>query len=232
MLIRNTQSFKPSSDRASARLLVLLVAVMASMLAVAGCSGGDSETGSTSPTATSGDQGKVFESAPIEPGTKAPKGLNDASGEALIALLQSDPQYNAYVSLLQLSNVASELATRDSVTVFAPVNGALSGQADLLDDYLAPESLESALASLESGSVPEIDDPDRLASLLRRGIVDGEVPPARLRPGLDLAPLEGPNLRLTASDGAFQVEGVGFDSGSGTLAANGVLYPTSGLVGP
>lgn len=232
MFIKNGDSFKLRQIRLPARLVVLFLLFTASAFVFTGCSDGDPEGGTTARDGTSGDQAKVLESAPIEPGSKAPKGLKDTSDGALIAVLQADPRYSDYVKLLQLSNVAGDLATRDSLTVFAPVNQAVSGQAGLLDDYLAPETLESALASLEAGSLPSIDDPDRLASLLRRGIVNGELTPASLEAGLELPTLEGENLRLTASSGTFRVDGVRFDSQAGTLTANGILYPASGLVKP
>jgi len=232
VFIKNVDSFKLRQIRLPARLVVLFLLFTASAFVATACSDGDSGTGTTSRSGTSGKQAKVLESAPIEPGGEAPKGLEDTSDDALIAVLQADPRYSDYVKLLQLSNVAGDLATRDSLTVFAPVNQAVSRQADLLDAYLAPENLESALASFEVGSIPSIDDPDRLAALLRRGIVNGELTPASLEPGLELPSLEGENLRLTASGGAFRVDGVGFDSQAGTLTANGILYPASGLVRP
>lgn len=232
MLIKTVDPFRLRRAGTSARLVALLLLVAASALVVTACSDGDSGSGGSAGNATIGEKGRVLESAPIEPGSKTPEGLKDTSGETLIAALQSDPRYSDYVKLLQLSNVAGDLATRDSLTVFAPVNQSVSGQAGLLDAYLAPETLESALASLESGTVPSIDDQDRLASLLRRGIVNGELTPNRLKPGLELPPLEGENLRLTASGKVFRVDGVRFQSQAGTLTANGVLYPASGFVRP
>jgi uncharacterized surface protein with fasciclin (FAS1) repeats len=232
VLTKNADPLKLRRTRLSTRLITLFLLVTASALLSTACSDGDSGTGAPAGGGASGDQAKTFESVPIEPGSEVPKGLNDTSGDALIAVLQSDPRFSDYVKLLQLSDVAGDLATRDSLTVFAPVNQAVSKQAGLLDAYLAPEDLESALASLEGGTVPSIDDPDRLAALLRRGIVNGEVPPASIKAGLELSSLEGKNLRLTGSPGAFSVDGVRFDSQAGTLAANGILYPASGLVRP
>lgn len=161
-----------------------------------------------------------------------PSGLQDASEEALIAVLQASPKYTDYVKLLQLGDVADDLATGDALTVFAPGNEAVAAKAALLNRYLEPETLKSALAAMEKGSLPEIDDPENLGNLLKRGIIAGELAPNLLRPGMRLRPLEGEDLSLEASGADFSVGGVRFDAGSGTLAANGVLYQASGLIGP
>ncbi|MEX1218814.1 MAG: fasciclin domain-containing protein [Solirubrobacterales bacterium] len=202
------------------------------VLGLTACSDGDSGNGSATDAADSGGEAKVFRAAPIEPEDAVPKGLKDASGETIVAVLQASPEFSDYVKLLQLSGVAGDLATRDSVTVFAPLNEAVSNETKWIDPYLVPENLKSVLAKLSRGFVPKLDDPERLAALLRRGIAEGEVPPDRLRAGLRLAALEGDTLRLAKSAGSLRVEGVRFDSRKGVLTSNGVLYPASGLVAP
>jgi uncharacterized surface protein with fasciclin (FAS1) repeats len=212
----------------------MLASAFVAIPLIAGCSESLDSAGNGSSGSAEGKsgKGKVFRSAPIEAEAEVPRGLRDASSEALIEVLQSSPRYSDYVKLLQLGEVAGDLATGDSLTVFAPVNEAVAAQARLLDSYLKPETLKSALAAMAKGQLPEIDDTESLGSLLRRGITEGELPPNRIRAGLQIQPLEGANLTLAGKGKGFQIEGVEFNAEGGTLAANGVLYPSSGLIEP
>jgi uncharacterized surface protein with fasciclin (FAS1) repeats len=229
MKTRNHQKFL--KDRFPGRPMMLLVAVAIALTGLAACGGasqdrsgqGDGGTAQTNP---------ATDLPPIESGDKVPKGLDDATDRALVAILQTDPNYSDYVALLQLSDVSRDLAIGDSLTVFAPVNEAVRSQSRLLNGYLAPNNLRSVTADFDRGIRPEIDDPEGLAGLLRRGIANGELPPEAVKAGVKLDPLAGDTLRITKSGDDFRVDGIRFDTGAGTLASNGILYPAAGLIAP
>lgn len=213
-----------------------IFAILASISVMAfgfGACGGDGSNGdSTLEPDEPGKQKGLFQTQPNEAGEGVPEGLDDEADQALIAILQADSDYSDYVALLQLSGVSEDLATRDGVTVFAPVDEAVRAQSGLLDRFLAPKDLKSVLADIQRGTIPKIKSPERLAQLLRRGIANGELVPGQLKPGLKLDPLEGAPLRLARGEEGFRVDGVEFESDEGTLAGNGVLYPSGGLIRP
>lgn len=224
-----TKFRKPRLVRKS---IPFLAAIAISALGLSACSGRESGSERVPSTTGSTPQGNVFQAPPTEAGQEVPEGLADEADQTLIALLQSDPNYSSYVSLLQLSDVSRVLATTDSVTVFAPVNEAIRAQSRLVDRYLAPGDLDSTLRDLDRGKLPELDDPEGLAALLERGITSGELTPEALKAGLKLGPLEGDPIRVTGSGEDYRVAGVRFDSKSGSFASNGILYPAAGLVRP
>lgn len=231
MLIKTSDSLKFRNDRSAVRLVASIGAVAFLTIGLAACGGGSDVAPDQGPE-SSVKKSQAFQAPAIETGQKVPEGLEDETGQALIAVLQAEPDYSSYVKLLQLSGVSEDLATGDSLTVFAPVNEAVQAQSRLLDRYLKPKDLDSVLAALGKGVQPEIADPESLADLMRRGIANGELPPEAVKAGLKLDPLAGDTLRITKSGDDFRVDGIRFDTGAGTLASNGILYPAAGLIAP
>lgn len=192
------------------------------------CGGGSDDV--PDPSRTGGKPG-LFKPPPVGPYDEIPDGLDDETDRPLIDLLQTNSDYSDYVSLLQVAGIAGDLVMKDSLTVFAPLNDAIEAQSGQLDEYLAPEDLKSVQDAFANGVLPEIDDPDRLADLLRRGMITGVLAPDQMVAGMQLEPLEGDVLTLSGSDNEFRVDGIPFDSGAGKLGVNGAFYPTEGLIG-
>ena len=232
MLIKTEVSEKFRTDRFRVRPITLIASIAIFATGLAACGGGSGDQPQQGAGAGNGTANQAADLPPIESGQDVPEGLEDETDRALIAVLQADPDYSDYVALLQISDVSRDLAVGDSLTAFAPVNEAVRSQSRLLNRYLRPTNLRSVLADFDRGVSPQIDDPEGLAALLRRGIVNGELPPGRIQAGLKLDPLEGSPLRITETGDDFRVNGVRFDSRAGTLAANGVIYPAAGLVAP
>lgn len=231
MLIKTEVPEKFRTGRLSIRPIALVASLVIAATGLAAC-GGESGDQTQPGAGSTGKANQATDLPPIESEQEVPEGLEDATDQALIAVLQADPEYSDYVKLLQLSGVSEDLATGDSLTVFAPVNEAVQAQTRLLDRYLKPKDLDSVLTAFGRGVQPEIADPEGLADLMRRGLVNGELTPDGIRAGLKLDPLAGKTIRITKSGGDFRVDGVRFDSGAGALASNGVLYPAEGLVRP
>ena len=231
MLIKTEVYEKFRSGHFPVRPIALIASITIAAIGLVACGGGSGDQPQQGSGAT-GAANQTTNLPPIEEGQEVPDGLEDATDQALIAVLQANPDYSDYVALLQISDVSRDLAIGDSLTVFAPVNEAVRSQSRLLDKYLKPMNLRSVLNEFDRGSSPEIDDPDGLADLMRRGIASGELPPGRIRAGLKLYPLEGSPLRVGKAGEDFLVNGIRFDSKAGTLATNGVLYPAAGLIRP
>ena len=153
------------------------------------CGGSGSDGGSADQTADSGGQNGAVEAPTIADGEKVPEGLEDATDQTLIAVIQADPAYQDYTALLQVSGAAKDLAIGDRLTVFAPVNEAVQVQSRLIDRFLAPDDLKSVLADVRRGVLPEIDDPEGLSDFLKRGIANGELAPDQVETGHKLRSL-------------------------------------------
>lgn len=224
-----TGQFGKFRRQSSGRTATTLVGFIVLAIGVAACGGGSGDSQSVPQT---GGKPGLFKPSPIGPYDPIPDGLEDETDRSLIDLLQTNPDYSDYVSLLQVAGIAGDLVNEDSLTVFAAPNDAVRAQSRLLDGYLAPEDLRSVQDAFANGVLPEVDDPDRLAGLLRHGMLTGVLAPDQMVNGLKLDPLEGDQLTISDSDDGFRVDGVPFDSEGGELAVNGAFYPTEGLIRP
>lgn len=104
-----------------------------------------------------------------------------------------------------------EMASKDTLTVFAPSDAAFAAIQKDVDELLKPENKA------------------KLVALLQNHVVKGSVMAAGLKDGVDVKTVNGKSLKVSIKDGKVMVGGVNV-TGADNKASNGVVHLVDGVI--